>query len=164
MKAILYDSFEGPFRIDDVPKPEVPNDGVVIEVKASGICRSDWHGWMGTRSGHYIFPTPCPVMNVPVRFWTSARASKSGNRATASPPRSAAAVASVPNARRDSPMFAIMTTSLDSRLGVRSPNTWPFVMRIIISPAFLMTWIMFPPQASAAASQPPSGVWLIRDA
>ncbi|MAG21166.1 MAG: zinc-dependent alcohol dehydrogenase family protein [Candidatus Marinimicrobia bacterium] len=56
MKAILYDSFEGPFRIDDVPKPEVPNDGVVIEVKASGICRSDWHGWMGHDPAITSFP------------------------------------------------------------------------------------------------------------
>jgi alcohol dehydrogenase len=34
-------------RIANVPAPVVPRDGVVIEVKASGLCRSDWHGWQG---------------------------------------------------------------------------------------------------------------------
>ena len=30
-----------------VPDPEPPEDGVVIEVRANGICRSDWHAWQG---------------------------------------------------------------------------------------------------------------------
>lgn len=30
-----------------MPDPAVPRDGVIIRVHASGICRSDWHGWMG---------------------------------------------------------------------------------------------------------------------
>jgi alcohol dehydrogenase len=34
-------------RVSDVPDPVVPRDGVVLEVKASGLCRSDWHGWQG---------------------------------------------------------------------------------------------------------------------
>jgi len=33
--------------IRQVPDPPPPPDGVVIQVKANGICRSDWHGWMG---------------------------------------------------------------------------------------------------------------------
>ncbi len=33
------------------PARPLPPDGVVIEVKASGVCRSDWHGWMGHDSG-----------------------------------------------------------------------------------------------------------------
>ena len=31
----------------DLPEPAVPADGVIIDVKATGICRSDWHGWSG---------------------------------------------------------------------------------------------------------------------
>ena len=27
--------------------PEVEVDGVVVKVEATGLCRSDWHGWMG---------------------------------------------------------------------------------------------------------------------
>jgi alcohol dehydrogenase len=47
MRALLYDSFSAPPRVANVPEPVVPRDGVVVEVKASGLCRSDWHGWQG---------------------------------------------------------------------------------------------------------------------
>jgi alcohol dehydrogenase len=47
MKAALYDQFGHPITIQDVADPTPDNDGVVIAVKATGICRSDWHGWMG---------------------------------------------------------------------------------------------------------------------
>jgi alcohol dehydrogenase len=47
MRALLYDSFRSIPRVANVPDPLVPRDGVVIEVKASGLCRSDWHGWQG---------------------------------------------------------------------------------------------------------------------
>ena len=47
MRALLYDSFGATPRVAIVPDPVVPQDGVVVEVKASGLCRSDWHGWKG---------------------------------------------------------------------------------------------------------------------
>lgn len=47
MRALLYDQFCAIPRIANVPDPAVSRDGVVIEVKASGLCRSDWHGWQG---------------------------------------------------------------------------------------------------------------------
>ncbi|HZF38347.1 MAG TPA: zinc-dependent alcohol dehydrogenase family protein [Blastocatellia bacterium] len=47
MRALLYDSFGAPPRVANVPDPVVPRDGVVVAVKASGLCRSDWHGWQG---------------------------------------------------------------------------------------------------------------------
>ncbi|MBO0721170.1 MAG: zinc-dependent alcohol dehydrogenase family protein [Blastocatellia bacterium] len=47
MRALLYDQFCALPRIEHVPDPAVPRDGVVVEVKASGLCRSDWHGWQG---------------------------------------------------------------------------------------------------------------------
>jgi alcohol dehydrogenase len=47
MRAALYDAFEGPITIQEVPDPTPEPDGVVIRVKATGICRTDWHGWMG---------------------------------------------------------------------------------------------------------------------
>src|SRR5262249_19847458 len=36
-----------PPLVADVPDPVAPRDGVVVEVKVSGLCRSDWHGWQG---------------------------------------------------------------------------------------------------------------------
>lgn len=47
MRALLYEQFAGPLRLDELPDPVPPPDGVVVRVRANGICRSDWHGWMG---------------------------------------------------------------------------------------------------------------------
>jgi alcohol dehydrogenase len=47
MRAAIYDSFGGPITIRSVPDPTPPPGGVVIRVGATGLCRSDWHGWMG---------------------------------------------------------------------------------------------------------------------
>lgn len=47
MKAAVFDAFGQPITIREVPEPAPPPDGVVIEVTATGLCRSDWHGWMG---------------------------------------------------------------------------------------------------------------------
>lgn len=51
MKAVLFNTFAGPLSIEQLPDPEPPRDGVVIGVKATGLCRSDWHGWMGHDTG-----------------------------------------------------------------------------------------------------------------
>ena len=47
MKAAVYDDFKQPVSIRQVPDPKPDENSVVIRVKAAGICRSDWHGWMG---------------------------------------------------------------------------------------------------------------------
>ena len=47
MKAALYTEFQGPLTIQTVPDPTPTPTGTVIRVAATGICRSDWHGWMG---------------------------------------------------------------------------------------------------------------------
>ncbi len=47
MKAVFYTEFEKPPVIESLPDPTPTQDGVVVEVKATGVCRSDWHGWMG---------------------------------------------------------------------------------------------------------------------
>src|SRR5512135_1619781 len=47
MRALLYREFNGPLTIENVPDPVLPDDGVIVEVRANGVCRSDWHGWMG---------------------------------------------------------------------------------------------------------------------
>jgi alcohol dehydrogenase len=47
MQAAIYDQFQDPVTVRNVPDPVCTPDGVVIAVKACGICRSDWHGWMG---------------------------------------------------------------------------------------------------------------------
>jgi len=47
MKAAVYDAFEGPVEIRKVDDPVPGDSGVVLRVAATGVCRSDWHGWMG---------------------------------------------------------------------------------------------------------------------
>lgn len=47
MKAIIYDQFQQSPNIANVNDPTPTSTGVVIKVKATGICLSDWHGWMG---------------------------------------------------------------------------------------------------------------------
>lgn len=47
MRALIYDEFRRVPRLETVPDPACPPAGAVIEVAATGLCRSDWHGWMG---------------------------------------------------------------------------------------------------------------------
>ncbi len=47
MKAAYYTQFKQAIKIQQVPDPIAGDGEVVIEVKATGLCRSDWHGWQG---------------------------------------------------------------------------------------------------------------------
>ena len=47
MKAAVFEKFQGEIKLQNVPDPEPTSNGVVLKVTATGLCRSDWHGWMG---------------------------------------------------------------------------------------------------------------------
>lgn len=47
MRAITFHSFAGQLALESVPDPAPPPHGVLIAVEATGLCRSDWHGWQG---------------------------------------------------------------------------------------------------------------------
>ncbi|MGB3406674.1 MAG: alcohol dehydrogenase catalytic domain-containing protein [Jannaschia sp.] len=47
MRAAILRTFNAPLSIEDIPQPACPRDGVVLRVIACGVCRSDWHGWVG---------------------------------------------------------------------------------------------------------------------
>ena len=47
MKAMYYERFGATPEIRNLQDPAPEPHGVVIKVEASGVCRSDWHGWMG---------------------------------------------------------------------------------------------------------------------
>jgi alcohol dehydrogenase len=47
MRALVMHAFREPLRLEEVPEPRLPPDGALVEVRATGLCRSDWHGWMG---------------------------------------------------------------------------------------------------------------------
>ncbi len=47
MRAVVFEEFRKPLSIKGLPDPKPGPQGLVIRVKATGLCRSDWHGWMG---------------------------------------------------------------------------------------------------------------------
>ncbi|MBO3760916.1 zinc-dependent alcohol dehydrogenase family protein [Ciceribacter sp. L1K22] len=47
MKAMFYERFGEAPKIATLPDPTPPKAGVVLSITATGLCRSDWHGWMG---------------------------------------------------------------------------------------------------------------------
>lgn len=47
MRAILVEKYGVLPTVQDVPQPVPSEGGVVLKVEATGLCRSDWHGWQG---------------------------------------------------------------------------------------------------------------------
>jgi alcohol dehydrogenase len=57
MRAVVYEEYGQTPQLRDVPPPDCPEDGVVLDVAATGVCRSDWHAWRGH--------DPVPLPHVP---------------------------------------------------------------------------------------------------
>lgn len=80
MRAVVLDSFGELARVRTVPDPDPPAHGVVVQVEATGLCRSDWHAWMGHDPdvilphvpGHELAGTVVAV-GAGVRRWTIGR-------------------------------------------------------------------------------------------
>ncbi|GAS85936.1 zinc-dependent alcohol dehydrogenase family protein [Mycolicibacterium brisbanense] len=47
MRAVVYPEVGVLPTVVDVADPQCPADGVIIDVAATGVCRSDWHAWRG---------------------------------------------------------------------------------------------------------------------
>jgi D-arabinose 1-dehydrogenase-like Zn-dependent alcohol dehydrogenase len=47
MKAVVYADYGVLPVVTEVPAPTCPEGGVVLAVRATGVCRSDWHAWRG---------------------------------------------------------------------------------------------------------------------
>lgn len=47
MRAVVFERYGEPAQVREVPDPVPAEHGVVVRVEASGLCRSDWHGWQG---------------------------------------------------------------------------------------------------------------------
>ncbi|WP_338448318.1 alcohol dehydrogenase catalytic domain-containing protein [Niallia oryzisoli] len=46
MKALVVEDVKK-MVVKDVPDPTIDENGVLVNVKANGVCRSDWHVWAG---------------------------------------------------------------------------------------------------------------------
>jgi alcohol dehydrogenase len=51
MRAVVFEEFGQLPEIRVVDDPRTSDHGAVIRVVATGLCRSDWHGWKGHDSG-----------------------------------------------------------------------------------------------------------------
>jgi alcohol dehydrogenase len=51
MRAVLIHRFAEAPIVTDVPEPSLPRGGVILQVRSTGLCRSDWHGWQGHDPG-----------------------------------------------------------------------------------------------------------------
>ncbi|MFI6486514.1 zinc-dependent alcohol dehydrogenase family protein [Streptomyces sp. NPDC050564] len=47
MRAVVFERYGEPAEVREVADPTPAEHGVVVRVEATGLCRSDWHGWMG---------------------------------------------------------------------------------------------------------------------
>ncbi|MFC8421573.1 zinc-dependent alcohol dehydrogenase family protein [Streptomyces sp. NPDC057236] len=47
MRAVVFERYGEPAEVREVADPEPAEHGVVVRVEATGLCRSDWHGWQG---------------------------------------------------------------------------------------------------------------------
>jgi alcohol dehydrogenase len=47
MRAVLFEAFNERPELVTLPDPSPEPHGVVLKVEATGVCRSDWHGWVG---------------------------------------------------------------------------------------------------------------------
>ena len=57
MRAVVFDEYGVLPELRTVDEPNCPDGGVLIGVRATGVCRSDWHAW----KGH----DPVPLPHVP---------------------------------------------------------------------------------------------------
>lgn len=47
MRAVVWSAYGEMPVLGELPDPVCPDDGVVVRVGATGVCRSDWHAWLG---------------------------------------------------------------------------------------------------------------------
>ena len=79
----MFHEYAGPLELVDVPDPACPDDGVVVRVEATGLCRSDWHGWQGHDTGIALPHVPGhELAGVVVDVGPRVRAHELGERVT----------------------------------------------------------------------------------
>lgn len=47
MRALRFAELNGPLELVEIEAPECSPDGVLLDIAATGVCRSDWHAWKG---------------------------------------------------------------------------------------------------------------------
>ena len=77
MRAVVFEKFGGSVGVRTVLDPAPSAGGVVVEVHATGLCRSDWHAWSGHDDGVALPHVPghelvgvVAAVGAEVRRWT----------------------------------------------------------------------------------------------
>ncbi len=80
----MFDSFGSQPAVCTVPDPTCPPDGAVVAVRATGVCRSDWHAWMGHDSSVVVPHVPGHEFSgVVIEVGSQVRRWRPGQRVTA---------------------------------------------------------------------------------
>jgi alcohol dehydrogenase len=83
MRAAVFEEFGGSVDVRTVADPAPSPGGVVVEVHATGLCRSDWHAWAGHDDGVALPHVPGhELIGVIVAVGADVRRWKAGDRVT----------------------------------------------------------------------------------
>lgn len=83
MRAVVFDTVGGALTVRELPAPDCPPDAVVIDVGATGVCRSDWHAWRGHDPVALPHVPGHEFAGVVARVGADVRAFRVGERVTA---------------------------------------------------------------------------------
>jgi D-arabinose 1-dehydrogenase-like Zn-dependent alcohol dehydrogenase len=149
MRAAVYDRYGGPIEVLQVADPSPARDGVVVKVEASGICRSDWHAWVGHDPVSFPHVGGHECAGVVVDAGPDVRRWRAGDRVIVPFSIGCGRCAFCVDGHSNvcgagwAPGFSG---------GVRSPNGWPCPMRMPISWPCRRRSVLSPPRAWDAAS------------
>ena len=82
MRAIVVDAVQARPEVRDVLGPSAPPGGVVVQVMATGMCRSDWHAWAGHEEIAFPHVPGHELAGVVVEVDPAVRQWQVGNRVT----------------------------------------------------------------------------------
>lgn len=83
MRAVVFEQFRGAVDVRTVADPVPSPGGVVVEVHATGLCRSDWHAWAGHEDGVALPHVPGhELVGVVVAVGADVRRFRLGDRVT----------------------------------------------------------------------------------
>jgi alcohol dehydrogenase len=82
VRAVVVDAVRAQPEVREVAEPTAPDDGVVVRVMATGMCRSDWHAWAGHEEIVFPHVPGHELAGVVVEVGTSVAQWKIGDRVT----------------------------------------------------------------------------------
>ena len=122
VRAVVYEAFGKLPTVETVADPTPAAHGAVVRIEASGLCRSDWHGWMGHDADIRRFPhvPGHELAGVVEAVGADVRRSRPGDRVTVP---FVCACGTCPQCAAGTTRSATARCSRGSRTGARSPSS-----------------------------------------